>query len=224
MYSAIKQDGVRLYKRARAGEEVERAPRRIRIDRARAARVRAAAGSGSRSRAARAPTSAAWSPTSAPTVGCGAHLIELRRTQSGRFSIAQALTMSQVGQGDVAPHLVAMTAATELPQVVVDAALTGRIRSGVQLPIETFVPPKTTSDSCSLAPATSCSRSSTARPARPSTTACSRLDARAGLPQSALDHGTRSSWTRPLATGVAQCPSLPFASKRSSTKFAAAPG
>ncbi|HLL25314.1 MAG TPA: tRNA pseudouridine(55) synthase TruB, partial [Kofleriaceae bacterium] len=33
MYSAIKQAGVRLYERARAGEEVERAPRQIRIDR-----------------------------------------------------------------------------------------------------------------------------------------------------------------------------------------------
>src|SRR4051812_1561927 len=33
MYSAIKQGGVRLYDRARAGEEVERAPRQIRIDR-----------------------------------------------------------------------------------------------------------------------------------------------------------------------------------------------
>src|SRR6185503_2587794 len=33
MYSAIKQGGVRLYDRARAGHEVERAPRPIRIDR-----------------------------------------------------------------------------------------------------------------------------------------------------------------------------------------------
>jgi len=33
MFSAIKQGGVRLYHRARAGEEVERAPRRVRIDR-----------------------------------------------------------------------------------------------------------------------------------------------------------------------------------------------
>src|SRR5262245_18157876 len=33
MFSAIKQGGVRLYERARACEEVERPPRRIRIDR-----------------------------------------------------------------------------------------------------------------------------------------------------------------------------------------------
>jgi tRNA pseudouridine55 synthase len=33
MYSAIKQGGVRLYHRARAGEEVVREPRTIRIDR-----------------------------------------------------------------------------------------------------------------------------------------------------------------------------------------------
>src|SRR6478735_289656 len=33
MFSAIKQGGVRLYHRARNGEEVERQPRRIRVDR-----------------------------------------------------------------------------------------------------------------------------------------------------------------------------------------------
>src|SRR5262245_10137393 len=32
MFSALKQGGVRLYERARAGEEVDRAPRRVRID------------------------------------------------------------------------------------------------------------------------------------------------------------------------------------------------
>src|SRR5204863_302767 len=32
MYSAIKQGGIRLYERARAGEDVERQPRRVRID------------------------------------------------------------------------------------------------------------------------------------------------------------------------------------------------
>jgi tRNA pseudouridine55 synthase len=137
MYSAIKQDGVRLYKRARRGEEVERAPRKIRIDRLELVafepprfRIAIACSKGTYVRSLVADLGTA--------VGCGANLIELRRTQSGRFSLAQALTMSQVGQGDVTPHLVAMTAATDLPRVVVDAALTGRIRSGVQLPIETF--------------------------------------------------------------------------------------
>ena len=137
MYSAIKQDGVRLYKRARRGEEVERPPRRIRIDRLELLafepprfRIAIACSKGTYVRSLVADLGTA--------VGCGANLLELRRTQSGRFSLAQALTMSQVGQGDVAPHLVAMTAATDLPQVVVDAAFEGRIRSGVQLPIETF--------------------------------------------------------------------------------------
>ena len=38
---------------------------------------------------------AAWSRTSAPTLGCGAHLTELRRTRSGVFSIAQAYELDR---------------------------------------------------------------------------------------------------------------------------------
>lgn len=137
MYSAIKQGGVRLYERARAGEEVERAPRRIRIDRLElvafdpprfTVEIACSKGTYVRSLVADLGTD----------LGCGAHLTELRRTRSGRFSIEQAVPLDRVGQAgvDLREHLIPMSAATELPSVTVPAELEGRIRTGVQLPVE----------------------------------------------------------------------------------------
>jgi len=137
MYSAIKQGGVRLYERARAGEEVERAPRRIRIDRLELVAfdpprftVEIACSKGTYVRSLVADLGI--------DLGCGAHLTELRRTRSGRFSIEQAVPLDRVGQAgvDLREHLIPMSAATELPSVTVPAELEGRIRTGVQLPVE----------------------------------------------------------------------------------------
>ena len=75
MYSAIKQGGVRLYQRARAGEEVERAPRRD-PDRSRSSSSRSTPPRvADRDRVQQGHLRAQrWSPTSAATLGCGAHL------------------------------------------------------------------------------------------------------------------------------------------------------
>jgi tRNA pseudouridine55 synthase len=86
MFSAIKQGGVRLYDLARAGEEVERAPRRIRID-----RLELVAFEPPRFRIAIACTKGTYIRSLVADLGadlgCGAHLAELRRTRSGRFAI-----------------------------------------------------------------------------------------------------------------------------------------
>ncbi len=135
MYSAIKQDGVRLYRRARAGEEVERAPRKIRVDRLELIAfepprftllIACSKGTYVRSLVADLGTD----------VGAGAHLTALRRTQSGRFSIAQAVRLDQVGQIDVGPHLVPLTAATDLPRIVIPADKDRHARNGVQFSLE----------------------------------------------------------------------------------------
>ncbi len=135
MYSAIKQDGVRLYRRARAGEEVERAPRKIRVDRLEliafdpprfTLSIACSKGTYVRSLVADLGTD----------VGAGAHLTALRRTQSGRFSIAQAIRLDQVGTIDVTPHLVALTAATDLPVIRVPADKDRHARNGVQFTLE----------------------------------------------------------------------------------------
>jgi tRNA pseudouridine55 synthase len=131
MYSAIKQGGVRLYDRARAGEEVVRAPRPIRIDRLELLafapprfRIAVACSKGTYIRSLIADLGEA--------VGAGAHLAELRRTQSGRFTIAQAVPLHRVQEA----ALIALPDATGLPTIQVAAGLVGPVLSGVQLPIE----------------------------------------------------------------------------------------
>jgi tRNA pseudouridine55 synthase len=133
MYSAIKQGGVRLYHRARAGEEVERAPRQIRIDRLELLafelprfRIAIACSKGTYVRSVVADIGRA--------VGAGAHLTELRRTRSGRFSIEQAVTLGRLAEATLIPP----EQATDLPRVVVAPALVAQIFNGVQLPIATF--------------------------------------------------------------------------------------
>ena len=65
MHSALKRDGTPLYKLARRGEEVERAPRRVTILALELVRSAAHERLELRVRAARAPTSAFWPRTSA---------------------------------------------------------------------------------------------------------------------------------------------------------------
>lgn len=133
MYSAIKQGGVRLYHRARHGEEVERAPRPIRIDRLELLafdpprfRLAIRCSKGTYVRSLIADLGRA--------LGAGAHLAELRRTRSGRFAIEQAVPLDRLGDATlIPPH-----EAIDLPRVVVPAALLPQVLSGVQLPLTTW--------------------------------------------------------------------------------------
>ncbi|MDB6167558.1 MAG: tRNA pseudouridine synthase [Verrucomicrobia bacterium] len=95
MYSAIKINGVPLYKSARKGEEIEREPRFIRVmsfDLTRFAlphldfRLRSSKGTYVRTIAHDLGTK----------LGCGAHLTALRRTATDRFSLSQALTLDAI--------------------------------------------------------------------------------------------------------------------------------
>jgi tRNA pseudouridine55 synthase len=133
MYSAIKLGGVRLYDRARAGEEVERAPRAIRIERLELIafepprfRIAVACSKGTYIRSLIADLGAA--------VGAGAHLAELRRTRSGRFTIDQAVTLDRLGEAALVPPGLAL----DLPRVTVPAALVPQVLSGVRLATEAF--------------------------------------------------------------------------------------
>jgi len=133
MFSAIKQGGVRLYHRARAGEEVERAPRQIRIDQLELLafepprfRIAIACSKGTYVRSLVADLGTA--------VGAGAHLTELRRTRSGTFTIEQAVPLDRLAEATVIPP----EQATNLPRVVVPQPLIAQIFNGVQLPIATF--------------------------------------------------------------------------------------
>jgi tRNA pseudouridine55 synthase len=134
MFSAIKQGGVRLYHRARAGEEVERAPRRVRIDRLELLDFEPLAGATpSTIKIAIACSKGTYVRSLVADIGralgCGAHMTELRRTRSGVFTLAMAHDLDRLDNC----RLVPLTEATRLPKVVAPAELVPRVRSGLQL-------------------------------------------------------------------------------------------
>ncbi len=95
MFSAIKIDGVPLYKSARKGEEIEREPRFVRISSFELPRialpeidfvVRCTKGTYVRTIA----------HDFGAKIGCGGHLSALRRTATGKFTVAQCLTLDQI--------------------------------------------------------------------------------------------------------------------------------
>ncbi len=95
MHSAIKVDGVKLYHLARKGEEVEREPRFIRVV---AFELQSFASPKLTFRLH--CTKGTYVRTIAhdlgQKLGCGAHLSALRRTASGKFDLAQGLTLDQI--------------------------------------------------------------------------------------------------------------------------------
>ena len=97
MVSAIKKDGVPLYKLARQGIEVEREPRLIHVYNFRftdyaepLGRFRLACTKGTYVRSI--------AHDLGQKLGCGAHLTTLRRSASGKFDVADAITTAELLQ------------------------------------------------------------------------------------------------------------------------------
>jgi tRNA pseudouridine55 synthase len=95
MYSAVKKGGVPLHKLAREGREVEREPKKVRIDAFRLlkyeppfAEIQVDCSGGTYVRALAADLGTA--------LGCGGHLANLRRTRSGPFTLDQASTPEEL--------------------------------------------------------------------------------------------------------------------------------
>jgi tRNA pseudouridine55 synthase len=95
MVSAIKRGGVPLYKLARQGKVVERDPRLVHVYRYSIDRI--------------APPEIDFSVVCSKgfyvrtyahdigeTLGCGAHIKALRRTKSGRFDVANAISVDEI--------------------------------------------------------------------------------------------------------------------------------
>lgn len=97
MVSAVKKDGVPLYKLARKGLEVPREPRLVHIYRFRFLDYTEPLG-----RFELMCTKGTYVRSVAhelgQKIGCGAHLATLRRTQSGRFNVADAMALDAVMQ------------------------------------------------------------------------------------------------------------------------------
>ena len=95
MHSALKVDGKPLYAYARAGVDVERAPRRVRID-----AIRVVEGAGDLWTLDVACSKGTYVRTLAEDIGaalgCGAHLAALRRIGSGALALRDALPFADL--------------------------------------------------------------------------------------------------------------------------------
>jgi len=134
MFSALKKDGVRLYRLARQGKDVPREPREIRIDVLSLRRrsdveiefdVTCSRGTYVRTLAA----------DMGKDLGCGAHLKALRRTACGQLTIEQAVTPYDLERRCAtapAPLLSLATALGHLHAVQWPSRLISRLRLGQQ--------------------------------------------------------------------------------------------
>ncbi|MCZ7564207.1 MAG: tRNA pseudouridine(55) synthase TruB [Burkholderiales bacterium] len=133
MHSALKKGGRPLYAYARAGETVERQPRRVTVYAleleafdGRDLRVHARVGKGTYLRT--------LAEDIGRHLGCGAHLGALRRTGVGRFRVEAALTLDALerieppGRARLLHPVDAMLAG--LPEVALDAEGARRFRHG----------------------------------------------------------------------------------------------
>jgi tRNA pseudouridine55 synthase len=134
MFSALKKDGVRLYRLARQGKEIAREPRSIRID---SLRLRQLTGAEIEfnvtcSRGTYVRTLAA---DMGGYLGCGAHLKSLRRTACGHLSLDQAVTLDELERQSstgVTPLVSLPLALNHLRAVTWQNRLISRLRQGQQ--------------------------------------------------------------------------------------------
>jgi tRNA pseudouridine55 synthase len=130
MYSAIRVDGRRLHDLARAGQEVERAPRKV-VVHALALRCEQP-GPAARYRLEMTCSKGTYVRVIAEDlgrrVGLPAHLSQLRRLSVGRFDVEQATPLDAL---DGATRALTLAEATEhLPTRTLDAAGARRVRAG----------------------------------------------------------------------------------------------
>ena len=95
MVSAIKKDGVPLYKLARKGQEVERAPRPVTVSKYEISRI-ALPEVDFTVNCSKGFYVRTYAHDIGGKLGCGAHLSALRRTRSGRFTLDRAITVDQL--------------------------------------------------------------------------------------------------------------------------------
>jgi tRNA pseudouridine55 synthase len=133
MFSAIHVGGRRLHELARAGVDVARTPRRVRIDVIELLEwttplltVRVACGTGTYIRSLAADVGA--------VLGCGASVDALRRTRLGDLTLSEAVDWDMIRQGDAAALaarvVVPDRAVSHLPALALDEAAARRLLNG----------------------------------------------------------------------------------------------
>jgi len=134
MFSALKKDGVRLYKLARQGKEIPREPRSITIETLRLDRVGEAEVEidVTCTRGTYVRTLAA---DMGEALGCGAHLKSLRRTACGHLLLENAVTLDELERRSALnemPLLSLSAALCHLRSVTWQMGQLARLRSGQQ--------------------------------------------------------------------------------------------
>lgn len=133
MYSALKHEGKALYEYARAGVEIERKARTVQIH-----DIKLESSQGDVAEITVTCSKGTYIRTLAEDIGkllgCGAHLIGLRRTATAGYKIAQTITLEQFESLTMAQRdaiLLPPDSAVEyLPTVVLDADSTYYLQQG----------------------------------------------------------------------------------------------
>lgn len=148
MYSALKRGGVPLYRLARAGQEVERAPRAVHI-----ARFDVALTAPDRLTFAVTCSKGTYVRSLAhdlgAALGTGAHLAVLRRTGFGAFGLGAAVPLDRLAAAAAAGTLPLLTPSSALAgyrAVVADGTTIAAIRHGQQHALRALGAPRTASE------------------------------------------------------------------------------
>lgn len=139
MYSALKFQGKPLYEYARAGIEIERPARKIHIQSIQVdafeqgiAKITVHCSKGTYIRT--------LAEDIGEQLGCGSHLVGLRRTLSGPFSLSQSLTIEQLvsmNEEQKAKYLLPVDqTVTALPAVTLTQEMVDKIRLGQTIKIQ----------------------------------------------------------------------------------------
>jgi tRNA pseudouridine55 synthase len=144
MFSAIKIQGKPLYRLARKGIEVERKEREIEIYNIEMeeielplVRFKVSCSKGTYIRT--------LGRDIGRKIGCGAHLLSLRRTRSGPFTLEQAITWERLkglSKPDALhPWLISLSAALpSLPEMIGDEQLVKKVRFGKEMIVQDLSP------------------------------------------------------------------------------------
>jgi tRNA pseudouridine55 synthase len=140
MFSAVKVHGRPLYRLARRGIEVERKEREVEIYRIQTEEIELPIVHFSVS-CSKGTYIRALGRDIGRKLGCGAHLLRLRRVRSGPFTLEQAISWEKLTNlstpGALHPWLISMSAALpHLPEVIGDERLVKKVRFGKEMTVQ----------------------------------------------------------------------------------------
>ncbi|CAM3787351.1 tRNA pseudouridine(55) synthase TruB [Polynucleobacter brandtiae] len=137
MYSALKRDGKPLYEYARAGVELERAAREITIHAIRWTKIQWPEATLEVS-CSKGTYIRVLAEDLGKTLGCGAHLVGLRRTEVGHLNLEQSFTIENIQQGlqESSSYILPVDALLQtLPHLTIDEQQAKRLGLGQRVPL-----------------------------------------------------------------------------------------